>query len=116
MDTEGLKVNFNRFIATSRRFDNVTFQQMVEKISATAHVSPTLIWRYSMNALEEWTKTTGKNMDHLYCMRNLDRSSNISDILKKFQEKVEPLIDSPKMLNKTLCIANVGYELMFGGL
>lgn len=109
-------MNINRFIATSQRFDNVIFQQMVDKISATAHVSPTLIWKYNMNALEDWTKNTGKNMEHLYCMQNLERSSNISFILNNFKKKVEPLITSPKMLNKTLCIANVGYELMFGGL
>ncbi|MCF2141730.1 MAG: hypothetical protein K9W44_16885 [Candidatus Lokiarchaeota archaeon] len=109
-------MNFNRFIATSRRFDNVTFQQMVEKISITTHVSPTLLWEYGVNALEEWSQTTGKNMEHLFLMRNLERSENISDILKKFQEKLEPLVTSPKILNKTLSIANVGYELMFGGI
>lgn len=112
--SEGFNVNFNRFIVTSRRFDNVTFQEMVEKLSATSQLSPTLLRNYGVKSLEEWAQSSGKDVETLFLMHNLERTENINDILKYLHEKLKPLISSQKIMDKTLCIANVGYEVLFG--
>ncbi len=102
-----------RFKASPRSIDDVTFHEMAAKISATSQLSPTLLYKYGKLAIDDWEKTSGYEVKNLFLMRDLERSENISNILENFQKKLKPLISCPKVLNKTLCIANVGYQVMF---
>ncbi|MHA1674193.1 MAG: hypothetical protein ACTSYI_11275 [Promethearchaeota archaeon] len=105
-----------RFKASPRNIDDVTFHDMARKIGSTAQLSPTLIYQYGKLAIDDWEKTSGYKMKNLFLMRDLERSENITNILENFQEKLKPLISCPKVLNKTLSIANVGYQIIFDPL
>ncbi|MHA1612806.1 MAG: hypothetical protein ACTSVZ_02475 [Promethearchaeota archaeon] len=109
-------MNFIRFKASSCHIDDVTFQDMAEKIGTTAQLSPTLIYQYSKLAINDWEKTSGYEVKNLFLMKDLERSENITNILEHFQKKLTPLISCPKVLNKTLCIANVGFQIVFDPL
>ncbi len=105
-----------RFKASPRSIDDVTFQQMVGKISKTTHLSPTLLFQYGKKAIDDWEKTSGYEVKNLFLMRDLERSENITNILENFQKKLTPLISCPKVLNKTRCIANTGFQIIFDPL
>ncbi|MHA1521067.1 MAG: hypothetical protein ACTSRK_12865 [Promethearchaeota archaeon] len=109
-------MNFIRFKASSCHIDDVTFQDMAEKIGTTAKLSPTLIYQYSKLAINDWEKTSGYEVKNLFLMKDLERSQNITDILNNLQEKLKDLVSCPKVLNKSLCIANVGYQVIFDPL
>ncbi len=90
------------------------FDAMIQKISTEAKISPALVRKYGGQAFQDWESQTGRNLSALVGMKSEDRSANIYTILEKFRTSMEPIIPSVKKLDKTMCIASVSLEIMFG--
>ena len=104
-------------VFVGRRLDpetNYAFEKMIQKISFEAKISPQLLRKYGGKAFNEWEVQTGKSLLTLNEMKSEDRSANIYTILDKFRHSLEPIIPSVKRLDKTMCIASVSLEIMFG--
>ena len=99
----------NKFVGT-----NYAFENMLQKISSLTKVSPNLIKNYGISSLNEWQKKTGLNVNSLSNMKPEDRCSHIYDMLDLFRNRLETIIFSVKDLDKSLSIANITYEIIFG--
>ena len=99
----------NKFVGT-----NYAFETMLQKISSLTKVSPNLIKNYGISSLNEWQKKTGLKVHSLSNMKPEDRCSHIYDMLDLFRNRLETVIFSVKDLDKSLSIANITYEIIFG--
>ena len=93
---------------------NYAFETMLQKISSLTKVSPELVRKYGIASFKEWQKKTGLNADSLSNMKPEDRCSHIYDMLDLFRNRLETVIFSVKDLDKSLSIANITYEIIFG--
>ena len=93
---------------------NYAFETMLQKISSITKVSPNLLKDYGIASFKEWQKKTGINVDSLSSMKPEDRCSHIYDMLDLFRNRLETIIFSVKDLDKSLSIANITYEIIFG--
>jgi len=99
----------NKFVGT-----NYAFETMLQKISSLTKVSPNLIKNYGISSLNEWQKKTGLKINSLSNMKPEDRCSHIYDMLDLFRNRLETVIFNVKNLDKSLSIANITYEIIFG--
>jgi len=99
----------NKFVGT-----NYAFETMLQKISSLTKVSPNLIKNYGISSLNEWQKNTGLKVNSLSNMKPEDRCSHIYDMLDLFRNRLETVIFNVKNLDKSLSIANITYEIIFG--
>jgi hypothetical protein len=99
----------NKFVGT-----NYAFENMLQKISSLTKVSPNLIKNYGISSIKEWQKKTGLTVNSLTSMKPEDRCSHIYDMLDLFRNRLETVIFSVKDLDKSLSIANITYEIIFG--
>ena len=90
------------------------FETMLQKISSLTRVSPELVRKYGIASFNEWQKKTGLNVTSLSNMKPEDRCSHIYDMLDLFRNRLETVIFSVKDLDKSLSIANITYEIIFG--
>ncbi|UYP47772.1 hypothetical protein NEF87_004057 [Candidatus Lokiarchaeum ossiferum] len=90
------------------------FEKMIQKISFEAKISPQLLRKYGGEAFKDWESKTGKPISSLNAMKPEDRSSNIYAILDKFRHSLEHIVPSVRKMDKTMCIASVSMEIMFG--
>lgn len=110
-------MNGKTVFVANRQLDPETdyaFEKMIQKISFEAKISPQLLRKYGGKAFYDWETQTGKSVTTLSSMKSEDRSSNIYSILDKFRHSLEPIVPSVKRLDKTMCIASVSMEIMFG--
>ena len=90
------------------------FETMLQKISSLTKVSPVLVRKYGIASFQEWQKKTGLTLNSLSSMKPEDRCSHIYDMLDLFRNRLETIIFSVKDLDKSLSIANITYEIIFG--
>jgi len=90
------------------------FEAMLQKISSLTRVSPELVRKYGIDSFKEWQRKTGLTFDSLSSMKPEDRCSQIYDMLDLFRNRLETVIFSVKDLDKSLSIANITYEIIFG--
>ena len=90
------------------------FESMLQKISSLTKVSPELVRKYGIASFREWELKTGLEVKSLLSMKPEDRCSHIYDMLDVFRGRLETVIFSVKDLDKSLSIANITYEIIFG--
>ncbi len=90
------------------------FESMLQKISSLTKVSPELVRKYVIASFKEWELKTGLNVNSLSAKKPEDRCSHIYDMLDLFRNRLETVIYSVKDLDKSLSIANITYEIVFG--
>ena len=90
------------------------FESMIQKISSLTKVSPELVKKYGIASFREWELKTGLEVNSLSSMKPEDRCSHIYDMLDLFRNRLETVIFSVKDLDKSLSIANITYEIIFG--
>ena len=93
---------------------NYAFESMLQRISSLTKVSPELVRKYGIHSFKEWQKNTGLNLNSLSSMKPEDRCFHIYDILDIFRSRLETVIFSVKDLDRSLSIANITYEIIFG--
>ncbi|MHA1718572.1 MAG: hypothetical protein ACTSWX_08295 [Promethearchaeota archaeon] len=91
-----------------------TFETMLQKISSLTRVSPELVRKYGIASFKEWESTTGLSVRSLSNMKPEDRCFHIYNMLDMFRSHLETVIFSVKDLDKSLSIAGITYEIMFG--
>jgi len=90
------------------------FETMLQKISTLTRVSPELVRKYGIASFNEWQKKTGLTVNSLSNMKSEDRCFHIYDMLDLFRNRLETVIFSVKDLDKSLSIASITYEIIFG--
>ncbi len=90
------------------------FESMLQRISSLTRVSPELVRKYGIASFREWEKNTGLSVNTLKRMKPEDRCFHIYDMLEVFRSQLETVIFSVKDLDKSLSIANITYEIIFG--
>ncbi len=105
-------IKFVKLESNNNPIDQFVFDKMTQKIAAEAHISPTIVKKYSQRAITGWEQKTGHSIVNLCHMTSVDRSTNIYNILDELRHSLEPFVPSVKTLDKSMCIASISMELM----
>lgn len=104
---------FNPFFMKEDITINQYFKRLVDDISNLSNMASDIIKKTTETAIASWEKIRHEDVSNIFLMTPEERANQVNQILKYFNEKIEKMLPSKRLVEISSTIAKKNLNNLF---